>query len=90
LRTPTEGRRQADGGARAAPSACSTPRWRCSACDRVPIVVLAGNTLDATMTAGVEWDHSAGRRGDGARFHQVGRPAGRRTSRNPRCASRLR
>src|SRR6266550_29355 len=28
-------------------------------CDRVPIVILAGNTLDATMRRpGVEWDHS--------------------------------
>src|SRR5213079_2852326 len=28
-------------------------------CDRVPIVIMAGNTLDATMRRpGVEWDHS--------------------------------
>src|SRR6266481_9875458 len=29
-------------------------------CDRVPIYILAGNTVDATMRRpGVEWDHSA-------------------------------
>src|SRR2546430_11041289 len=29
-------------------------------CDRVPVYVLAGNTIDATMRRpGVEWDHSA-------------------------------
>ena len=75
-----QGRRQADGGARAtARSACSTRRWRsttptATACRSY---ILAGNTLDATMRRpGVEWDaQRAGRGGDGARLHQVGRPA---------------
>ena len=47
-------------------------------CDRVPVYILAGNTLDATLRRpgrgmGAQ---RAGRRGDGARLHQVGRPAG--------------
>ena len=47
-------------------------------CDRVPVYILAGNTLDATHApAGRRVGaQRAGRGGDGSRLHQVGRHAG--------------
>ena len=59
-------------------------------CDRVPLMMFAGNGIDAdTRRPGVETIHSAqDPAAHGARIRQVGRPARRRcsTSRNPPCA----
>ena len=59
-------------------------------CDRVPVYLIIGNILDATTRrpgVGVG-SQRAGCRGDGARFHEVGRHAGfaARTSPSPPCA----
>ncbi len=47
-------------------------------CDRVPVYLLAGNTLDATHAAARRrvGAQRAGRGGHGPRLHQVGRSAG--------------
>ena len=58
-------------------SACSTPSMAIynAYCDRVPVYMLAGNSLDATHAAARRrvGAQRPGRRGDGPRLHQVGR-----------------
>ena len=81
-------RRQADRSAwRTAPSACSTRRWRSTT--RTPIACRctwcsATSRTIAFRRSDVEWAHTrAGRRGDGARLHEVGRLAASRSATSP-------